>query len=489
MSNIRLSDLNEITHTQLTSNDLFLVSDVNAVESKKMQAAELQEYILGSNNGNTFNGTASLALTASTLGNRYVSIDENGNIFSNGPVHSTAPLQGMLIAEIGQAFVSTMLPIFGQSALVTVGSDLLQSSSVSLNSFGDMTGVRNITGKNFFGTASFVNSASYAGRTTTASFALLAATASFLLTASVKNAQTASVMTKVDSLGDAWFFDGINWLDITSFGTSPVMQLRGSTSASLILNGGLQVNVPTTNPTIPLVYITDQQANISSYNLIEVWSFGIFGNKLLAYLDRNGLFHTTASVAKLAYTASTANFLNYNGTPNGTAAVAISSSFASVAAVASTVSTTNIYRELDPLTSSLVSPSVAYFGFTQFTQSKVIAEVWGDITVPCTQSSAASGSLLLIFDNSGAGPAEFILDRASFQSYVTASVSAVSGAASVTGSIIMPFYLKGQFSATSIIGGERYSSSIQAFNGITIYTGSRFPHCTIKVNTDNFVHE
>jgi hypothetical protein len=58
MANRRVSELNELLNTQVAASDLFLITDVSAVESKKIRASELQTYAL--------NGTASYSLRSGT---------------------------------------------------------------------------------------------------------------------------------------------------------------------------------------------------------------------------------------------------------------------------------------------------------------------------------------------------------------------------------------------------------------------------------------
>lgn len=65
MANKRVTELNELTYNQVSSDDFFLISDVSAVESKKIRASQLRSYAFstGSLSG-SFYGTASYALNA-----------------------------------------------------------------------------------------------------------------------------------------------------------------------------------------------------------------------------------------------------------------------------------------------------------------------------------------------------------------------------------------------------------------------------------------
>jgi hypothetical protein len=63
MANKRITELNELTYNQVSGDDFFLISDVSAVESKKIRASQLRDYAFstGSLYG-SFYGTASYAL-------------------------------------------------------------------------------------------------------------------------------------------------------------------------------------------------------------------------------------------------------------------------------------------------------------------------------------------------------------------------------------------------------------------------------------------
>jgi hypothetical protein len=61
MANKRVSELVEITAQQLAADDLLLLADVTAQESKKLKMAELNAFMLATSNSGSFYGTASWA--------------------------------------------------------------------------------------------------------------------------------------------------------------------------------------------------------------------------------------------------------------------------------------------------------------------------------------------------------------------------------------------------------------------------------------------
>lgn len=73
MSNKRVSDLNPIDATTISDADLFMVSDVSAVESKRMIASEVKKYVTNDGHITGSITSASYALTASTVTNQWTS--------------------------------------------------------------------------------------------------------------------------------------------------------------------------------------------------------------------------------------------------------------------------------------------------------------------------------------------------------------------------------------------------------------------------------
>lgn len=483
MANKRLSDLNELTHTQAVGSDLVLVADTQAVESKKMQLSELQDYILGSGGGNVFNGTASWAnnaISSSIANTSLTTISASYAVTASALPARTSLYNPNLVWDAqGGNFV-------GFNPYPSLGVELSwQSSSLA----PPQAIMRTIGSQSvWFGIQSFTTASGYwQGTATTASYAILAgsssnaaATSSWAVSSSY--ALTASNISVQPPLGTALSFNGWQWVDSASFPNASLAFMFGGVSPEFGLNAELLV-AARANSAYPLLSLQDDIGNPFLYNLIEIT--GKPSNGLIAWFDRNGIFHTTASIAQ------TANFLNYNGTNNGTVTLAISASLATTAQTALTVTTANIFRELPILTGSCVNPASCFFGFTQFTGStgnpNVIVEAWGDVIVPVSQSGY-SGSLDLIMENSGA--AGQILQSCTFQNYLSASFTAApSGAiAALTGSTIQSFYLKGRFNVNSP-NTQRYSGSVRANNGLTFFTGSRQVECVIKTDTDSYLHE
>ena len=109
MPNKRVSELNELLNTQVAANDLMLITDVSAVESKKIRMSQLQTYSL--------NGTASYVLSASyALSSSHVvsaSYAPNGISASYALSASYADW-----AKSACIFFSTIVTIFLLSSLV-----------------------------------------------------------------------------------------------------------------------------------------------------------------------------------------------------------------------------------------------------------------------------------------------------------------------------------------------------------------------------------
>jgi len=237
MSNKRVSQLVELTAGEVSSNDLLLIVDSSARESKKLQAGQLLSYIVASGSFNAT--TATTAATASYIDPNNVGLIPSA---SHGITSRTA------------SFALT-------TPLATTAS--------------------------FAVTASFVIGAATPGLATSASFLVFTpgtsnGTASFAMTASTaRNAFSSSFLIYTGT---------------------------GNGTASYAIQAANAVNSVTASYFNPAV------------------GSASFATASWAYEALHALDSDTSDVATLALSA---DFLNYDGiTPNGTASLAISSSYA-----------------------------------------------------------------------------------------------------------------------------------------------------------------
>jgi hypothetical protein len=188
MGNRRVTDLNELLYNQISSDDFFLISDVSAVESKKVRASELRSYAFntGSLSGSLY-GTASYALNAGSA--------------SWAPTQLSASYAlSASLAFLAQSVISASYSLsssFSSAALVAqqaltasyaLTSSIQFSTSSSFSNYARSASyLIYIAGFNN-GTASFAISTSFSSLATTSSYLLYNGipngTASYALSAS-----------------------------------------------------------------------------------------------------------------------------------------------------------------------------------------------------------------------------------------------------------------------------------------------------------------
>lgn len=374
MANRRVSELNELLNTQVAANDLFLITDVSAVESKKIQASELRTFAM--------NGTASYA----------------------------------------------------NFCLSASYAHMARSASWAPNTIS----------------ASYALSASYADWAKSASYALVVLSASYALSSS-------------------WAFH----TETASYALT--------SSVQLVISSGLANYADTASY---LLWTAGRVNGTASYAMSASRAFYANFADFLNYTA--GTSNGTASYAMTASLARTASLLYYDGVSfNGSASYALRSGttlLADSASVSDKTSHARLFREFDTVTSSLVPDNTASFGWVQFSAShgpvRVSMEAWGDAKVPFNDYFASSGSLQLLMESFDGN---LVIDNAACRIWYTGSST------QQTGSIISPFILKGQFTVSPT--PQRFSASVLAYNGVTIYTGSRQVQAIIRATTDLFVDE
>jgi hypothetical protein len=202
-------------------------------------------------------------------------------------------------------------------------------------------------------------------------------------------------------------------------------------------------------------------------------------------------YSITSSRASSSVSAASASFLVWTGVSNGSASWANTVATASEAARVRSITDSNLYREWGPLTSSIIGTTAeaktASFGLVQVTGSgaKIIVEAWGTVWVSQSSDINFSGSVLLFLSESvtAATAAYFELNQFIVQNYYTGSDVALASHFN-TGSMIVPFYLKG--SALNPGAALSYDISVRARNSRFI-TGSatwQGVRCSLKVNND-----
>ena len=186
MANRRVSELNELLNTQVAASDLFLITDVSAVESKKIRASELQTYAL--------NGTASYSLRSGT---------SSYSLFSLSSSYSPATVSASYALSASYAD-------WAKTASYVLSASYALSSSYSSMSFWAITASYALTSSVQLvissGLADYAYSASYliyvpgfnngtSSAAISSSWARMASTASYLLYSGVPNGTASYALT------------------------------------------------------------------------------------------------------------------------------------------------------------------------------------------------------------------------------------------------------------------------------------------------------
>ncbi len=209
MPNQRVSDLAQITATELALNDLLLVSDVNAFQSKKLTFEDLVNFLFPDDTfSGSLHGTASWAYNALTAS--YVISPTSSFAHSSSTTLNAATASYAIVAQNSSASISSSYALTASFAL-TSSVEFVFSSSFS-NYTITASYLQYTPGGPDNGTASFALTASFFSGPTnlTTSYALFAGEVATADTASTSvsssNADTASSAFTASYLQ----FDGVN---------------------------------------------------------------------------------------------------------------------------------------------------------------------------------------------------------------------------------------------------------------------------------------
>lgn len=203
MANRRVSELNELLNTQVAASDLFLITDISAVESKKIRASELQTYAL--------NGTASYSLRSVTSSYSLIALSSS---YSPATVSASYAL-------------SASYADWAKTASYVLSASYALSSSYSSMSFWAITASYALTSSvqlvissgfsTYANTASYLNYTPgiYNGRISladVATFATSSATSSYLLYTGIFNGSASYALT-ASRVGSASFATTASFLN------------------------------------------------------------------------------------------------------------------------------------------------------------------------------------------------------------------------------------------------------------------------------------
>jgi hypothetical protein len=452
MANKRISELTELASADIASNDLFIVTDVSVLESKKLQATGLKNFVL--DNGR-ITGSITYALSAGTAS--YI------DSASFGPVISSS--YAISASWSNRSGIST----------TALTASYIDGNNVS----------GSIPSSSYSQTASYVNYRYNNGRvenSQTASYCELSVSSSFLkFTPGINNGTCSYALTSayMSTSGTASY---LSYTGIPNGTASFALRLGTDevTSSYLMLKAGRQNG-------------TASWAVSSSWASRSFWSsqssFLIYNgsNNGTASYSMNSLYANTATTSGYALVsvssswAATSVSSSYASTASyclGTASFVLSSSYtrgtSSFALVSDFVNDSNLYRIYGPYNSTgadgvtgteesyvqnfIISPTTGV-------PVSVIVQATCDIKVPITTSEATM-SVNLYLDTTEPGN-EFAygpLDTSRPANYISA---ATTGALSISGYSRHAASLGGNWNLTS---GSWYRLSVRTAGGALIDT-------------------
>ena len=239
MANLKVSQLNALTFANVSANDLFMIADISATQSKQISALDLQTYVL--NNGSitaSVDGSSSYALIAQYALNATTSPNST---------YATSSLSSSW-ASASLNTISSSYSLTASYALNTVSSGIPKNSSSA--SYLQYIG-------NYNGTASYAIVAGNANYATNANYAINSYHSTFSDTASVAYALANS---GVNMSGN--YSSSINKIVIAYNTQSSVGNYDTLITKSVYSQGGdIIINSP---------YLTSNILNISARGLIAI---------------------------------------------------------------------------------------------------------------------------------------------------------------------------------------------------------------------------
>jgi hypothetical protein len=384
MANKRISEL--APYPTPTSNDLLLISDVSAHESKKLTLGNLSTFILssGGNFTGSLMGTASYVLTASYL--TPTNVYTISGLTSSGSINIKGP------PALLKLYSHTNPTIWFNATGSSPGVGALSFTNFSCFRLSDLT--NDVPANLFCGNITASALQGEGTQITNIQSASYARTSSYALT-SLQSVLQASFADQARTASYLYFVPGGNT------GTASYAWTASSASSS-------------------------SYSSTSSYAL----------NSANAQLSNGATYQITSSWANNAKTASyvqTASFLAFNGVPNGTASYAIYA--------ASAPNIRQNFGTFNAITQSIYSSQldmvsiIPTFGGQQVTSF----EVYGTAHIPFSSSRLTNGQIEM-----------FVLDRATGYSqsldFSSAFVNIGWASTTISGTMCYPFTLYGEAS-------------------------------------------
>jgi hypothetical protein len=415
MANKRTSELTSITATEVAVGDLFNLSDISAIESKKLTVLALTDYLQGEI---TSSATASYGLKAASAS--YLTYDGSSNGTASNSMTSSFSITASYVALMPSASYS----ITSSYAITSSNSRTASYALSSMIQYSDTSAFSNNADQSE--TASYI---SYTGIANgTSSYSLLSATSLTSTTSSY-----------------------INYTGIANGTASYALTASNSRSASLLIWNGASTNNGTSS-----------------------WSYRTV----------------------LAEQASTASYLNYDGTNfNGSASYSLTSTSASNAVTASSAITAsyairtnldeNSYNVFGPYVITPAGTPVATASIQFSTTSSVditgvnvILQFEGDIQSSFTGSFSSEWDMVATNISGAPAPVQML---GNYLSPGTSNFSMVLNP-DISCSLRRDFVVRGQ---TNLDAGISYTGKLLCGSGTIYKTDTRGIICWIYTKFDN----
>ena len=449
MSNKRVSELVPLTWADIAVNDLFLISDVSVIQSKKISVEDLLNYV--NIDGNII--SASHAIHADTA-----SYLDTTDLFVSGAFNCVSSSYAKTASWAYWAFTSSYITASNIDGIVPTSSYSKTASYLLFTPFIDNGTAFHAISASFVTTAASASHLNYSGNpdgTGTPN-----GTASFAITASFAfRTPTASFL----------YYDGVNPNGTASYAVNSNMAVYSSTASFLYYD--------LTNPNGTASYAINSNDSVNSktasYLLYQGWdngtsSFAISSsNSFTSSYSISSSFTDTSSYSfssSYAFSASIAISSSYSVSSS----MADSSSYTLSASYAVTASFAplglNEYNIFGPFTASYEDTGAVnvfipwkylVIGENNIGVQDTIIQALGDIKVPGT-TVAASGYVSLKVTNTDSSPWVATLDT-SYPEYIMPT----SGAGTY---VREGFSLSGKLQ----LSGSLYQLSVESGNGVTI---------------------
>ena len=298
MANRRISELVQLTAAQLAADDLLLVADISAHESKKLQVSDLETFILSASNTGSFFGTSSWtynAVNALNAPQPSTASYANTSSWAYNAITSSAALDALSASycHSGSYVVTASYAFFAE--IQTIFSSALSDFATTASYLLYVPGMAN-------GTASFALTSSLTDTASLSYISLLTDTSSFSYTSSY--ALFAANVINLVIISGSSFDISASW---ASSSISAEYAITADTASFLNYNGGFNgtASYAITAGTFPSVRI-----DYGMYQAMTQSAFGAQIDNVTINGPKSSSFEAFGSVT-VPYSSSQVDLTSY----------------------------------------------------------------------------------------------------------------------------------------------------------------------------------